>query len=178
MYHLLNDSQSTGLDVLRCVPQMYIEGHYSKTWNKNRNLKSFVKRRTYIKLWAQASKGHIISWHINILKISYKVCDNKNNRYMKYFFKYFNISFKEYNIYGLKRMRIILKISTMLGSIDQIKNTLFNEYQVRRGAMASGENNDAFRASFQISPLEIHTETFLRHADVFDKPIKWFAWLW
>lgn len=97
---------------------------------------------------------------------------------MKYFLKYFNISLKEYNIYGLKRMRIILKISTMLGSIDQIKNTLFNEYQVRRGAMASGGNNDEFRASSQISPLEIQTETFLRHADVFDKPIKWFAWLW
>lgn len=64
-------------------------------------------------------------------------------------------------------MRIILKISTMPGSIDQIKNTLFNEYQVRRGAMASGGNNDEFRASFQISPLEIPTETFLRHADVF-----------
>lgn len=96
---------------------------------------------------------------------------------MEYFFNS-SIFLSKSMTYGLRRMRIILKISTKMGSIDQIKNTLFNEYQVRRGAMASGGNNDEFRASFQISPLEIHTETFLRHADVFDKPIKAFAWLW
>lgn len=133
---------------------MYIEVRYFKTWNKNRNLKSFVKRRSNIKLWAQASKGHIISWHINILKISYKVCDNENNRYMKYFFfLYFNISFKEYNIYGLKRMRIILKISAMLGSIDQIKTPFSMNIKCEGARWHLVEIMTRFELAFKLAPL-------------------------